>query len=110
MTPKDRAELKARMETEISTLHETIAALEQNAAPVEPDVAIGRLSRLDTMQSQAISNASLANSKRRLLKLEAALTHVNEEQFGHCQECGTPIPIARLLAMPESALCVGCAD
>lgn len=110
MNAKQRADLKAKMQAEIATLRETIASLEATTAPVEPDVAIGRLSRLDTMQNQAITSASLTNTKRRLLKLEAALKRIDEEDFGLCEECGKPIPVARLLAMPESSLCVECAE
>jgi len=30
------------------------------------------------------------------------------EKFGECEECGEPIPTARLLIMPESTLCIKC--
>jgi len=110
MNAKERAELRRRMTEEITTLRETIAALETQVDPVAPDAAIGRLSRLDTMQSQAIAGASLVNSRRRLLRLEAAERRVDEADFGLCAECGEPIPVARLLAMPESTLCVRCAQ
>jgi DnaK suppressor protein len=110
MTPAERATLRRRMEQELAALREIITDLEEQVDPEEPDAAVGRLSRLDTMQSQAIAGASLANSRRRLLRLESALRRIDDEDFGECANCGEPIPVARLLAMPESTLCVRCAE
>jgi DnaK suppressor protein len=110
MTPDERATLRRHMEQELAALRETIAILEGQVDPVAPDAAVGHLSRLDTMQSQAIAGVSLGNSRRRLLRLESALRRVDDADFGECENCGEPIPAARLLAMPESTLCVRCAE
>lgn len=111
MDQSQRDELKKRMKEEMATLAETIEALDEHRDPVEPDVAIGRLSRLDTMQSQAMASATQTKAKRRLRLLEAALARIDDdEEYGTCYECGDPIPMARLLALPESNLCVDCAE
>ena len=111
METQDRATLKARMTEELESLRAAIADLEQSSVSVEPDVAIGRLSRLDTMLNEGIKASSLAQSKERVRKLELALLRLEKDpDFGECVECGDPIPMARLLALPESQLCVECAQ
>jgi RNA polymerase-binding transcription factor DksA len=41
---------------------------------------------------------------------ERALEKAGGGTYGMCDRCGGPIPRARLLAVPESVLCLGCAD
>lgn len=110
MDKKTRAHLKERISLEIRNLRSRVAS-QSGTAPVEPDQAIGRLSRLDNMINQSVADAALAKAKQRILKLEAALIRANKDPcFGECEECGEPIAEARLLALPESTLCVECAD
>lgn len=106
-----RRELEARMRAERKELVRRIADLEGTLEPVAPDVAIGRLSRLDTMLNQGVNRSSLQQCRHRLAGLERALIRLeNDPEFGFCAECGDPIPMARLLAMPETVRCVDCAD
>ena len=110
MTEKQRAELKRTMLAEMEGLHAKIARIEEHVAPVAPDVAIGRISRMDTIMNQEINRSSLSGLKLRRVRLEYALRRISEPGFGECAECGEPIPMARLQAVPESDLCVQCAD
>jgi DnaK suppressor protein len=45
-----------------------------------------------------------------LLRLERAIAKLDEGSYGRCDACGEPIAPARLLARPDSALCIGCAS
>lgn len=111
MNAKERERFKTKVGEEIAELEQTLGELAEHTGPVEPDVAIGRLSRLDTMLNQGITEASIAKGRTRLRKLRAALERVDDDpEFGICLECGEPIPMARLLAVPESAVCVECAE
>lgn len=110
MEEKVLLQLKKRITEEITKLKSNISSMEETVNPVSPDQAIGRLSRLDTMMNQGVNKSSIANSKYRILKLEAAIERIESDPFfGECSECGEEIPIARLLAVPESDLCVKCA-
>jgi DnaK suppressor protein len=52
---------------------------------------------------------SLANNSRDLLvQVERALGRVDAGTYGRCEECGNPIPKARLQAFPRATLCVTC--
>ena len=70
--------------------------------------SVGRLSRMDALQSQAMAQAQ--QRRRDVLKgsLQAALQRLKEEEFGYCLECGDEIEEARLLANPAVLKCMGC--
>ena len=52
---------------------------------------------------------SLANNSRDLLvQVERALGRLAAGTYGRCENCGTPIPKARLQAFPRATLCVTC--
>jgi DnaK suppressor protein len=111
MQDSQRREIKARILEELASLRDIVADLEAGVAPVAPDQALGRLSRLDSMLNQGVNEASLARSKGRIVQLEATLRRLDDDpDFGECAECGALIPLARLLAVPESGLCVRCAS
>jgi DnaK suppressor protein len=110
MPPEQRQQIRQRIETRMEELKITIAQLEETSKPVSLDQPIGRLSRMDAIANQAISGQRLTDSKRTLMRLERALDKVDDEHFGVCAECGEDIAIGRLLVMPESTLCVDCAE
>ena len=84
---------------------------EGERAPVELDQqAVGRLSRMDALQVQAMA---LETSRRRgneLRRIAAALARIDEGEFGHCLECGDEIAARRLALDPAAPLCIGCAS
>ena len=80
-------------------------------APVELDQqAVGRLSRMDALQVQAMA---LETSRRRAVELRriaAALARMDEGEYGTCLECGDEIAVRRLEFTPAAPLCIGCAS
>ncbi len=103
----DLEDFKKRLEQRLKELTDGRKA----DRPLELDPSrVGRLSRMDSMANQAISGRVLAESRVRLRKLEWALAHVEDEDFGICAGCGEDIPVARLLAVSEATLCVHCAE
>jgi DnaK suppressor protein len=78
--------------------------------PVELDQqAVGRLSRMDAMQQQAMA---LESERRRALQLgrvEAALGRLEDEAFGYCALCDEGIGEKRLALDPTLPTCVKCA-
>lgn len=111
MNDKQKEELKKKIKSEIENLTRLVEELKDTVAPVSPDAAIGRLSRLDTMLNQGINKSSISQSKDRIMKLEGALNRLKEDPFfGECEECGDEISFVRLLALPESRFCINCAE
>ena len=111
MNDQQKKEFKVFAKEEIASLKAEIPRLEELVKPVAPDNAIGRVSRMDNIVNQSVVKAQLSKSKVRLVRLREALKRVDkDEDFGLCIDCGDPIPMARLKAMPETELCVECAE
>ena len=77
-------------------------------AAVSPDVAIGRLSRLDAMQMQQVALAAKRRQEEELRELRMALVRIHLGNFGICQRCGQPIPEERLTCQLTAQHCVRC--
>lgn len=77
--------------------------------PVAPDVAIGRISRMDAINNNAVTESALRQAQEKLNKLNYALTKVGSKGFGICMKCKIQIPVERILIRPESMYCVNCA-
>lgn len=103
----------------VTAFHDRLAALQQEleallaataagAAPVDLDQPIGRLSRIDAIQSQKLTQANRARSKVRLQHVRAALAAVRAGTYGECRRCEDDIALERLEAAPESPLCLAC--
>jgi DnaK suppressor protein len=90
------------------------AVADQNArdrAPVELDqTRVGRLSRIDALQVQAMAEAQHERRRLERQRLEAALARIADGSYGECLACGDAIAPARLLADPAATLCIACAS
>lgn len=62
---------------------------------------------LDTVQDEISSQLAEVES-RELAQTENALERMREGQYGLCEMCNDPIPMARLTALPYATLCIGC--
>ena len=71
--------------------------------------SVGRLSRMDAMQQQAMAEAQERNRQRDLLRIDQAYRRIEDGEYGYCGQCGEEIPDARLAIDPMAALCVRCA-
>ena len=82
----------------------------EGQATVELDQqSIGRLSRQDALQSQAMAKATHARRQLEATRLRAALARLEEGEFGYCEDCGDEIAEARLRLDPAATRCVDCA-
>lgn len=77
-------------------------ALDQNS--------VGRLSRMDAMQGQAMAQAGAERQKQQLYLLEQALDRVDSGDYGRCLQCDEMIAIARLEIEPTAEFCINCAN
>ena len=79
--------------------------------PVELDQqSVGRLSRMDALQVQAMAQASEDRRRGRLQRIESALKRIEDGDYGECVECGEVIPPKRLEIDPTVTHCVECAS
>ena len=87
------------------------ATTDAQAAVVELDQSkVGRLSRMDAMQAQAMAQAAVARRKQQLQRIEAALKRIEDGEFGLCVVCEEPINPQRLAFNPAVLTCIDCAE
>ncbi len=83
----------------------------QAAAVVELDQArVGRLSRMDAMQQQAMAQAAQGRRKAQLKAIVDALARIETGAYGLCQVCDEEIAEGRLKVDPAAEYCVRCAE
>ena len=84
---------------------------QQSEEVVELDqTRVGRLSRMDAMQAQAMSVETGRRRRQYLLRISAALERLSVGEYGNCTECGEIINPGRLTADPAATLCISCAE
>ncbi len=84
---------------------------DQAEQTVELDQAcVGRLSRMDAMQAQAMSIETGRRRREKLRQIDGALQRIEADEYGYCRECGEDIAAARLDFDPTVLLCIQCAS
>ena len=71
--------------------------------------SVGRLSRIDAMQVQAMALAQERRRKAERVGIAAALRRIEDGEFGYCIECGDEIAEGRLRNNPTVVKCLECA-
>ena len=71
--------------------------------------SVGRLSRMDALQAQAMAGATRRRRDLERQRLRAALARVDRGEYGLCVECDGPIAPGRLAVDPAATHCIGCA-
>lgn len=111
LTDDDIRELRAALLERRAALERAARTNDEAGAVVELDQArIGRLSRMDAMQSQAMALEIRRRNSRELTAIAAALGRIDEDDYGSCQRCDEPISTTRLRANPTATLCIDCAE
>ena len=92
-------------------LHDLDDTSKEATRPVELDqTSVGRLSRMDAMQSQQMAQELARRRRQQLARIEGALRRIESGDYGCCSVCGEEIDVRRLALDPTNARCVKCAD
>lgn len=105
--PALRAALVARLR-ELSGASESTA--ESRRAVTLDQSSVGRLSRADALQVQAMALATEDRRRAEARRIEAAIRRIDEGEYGDCVSCGEPIAPQRLAADPVTPTCIDCAS
>ncbi len=90
-------------------LNEIESAKKANA-PVELDQSrMGRLTRMDAMQQQAMNQAAGRLTEIERQRIRTALDRIKMGEYGYCVQCEEDIAEGRLRADPSVLTCIGCA-
>lgn len=102
--------LRARLLVEQRETVEAIQQAQQSATPVELDQSsVGRVSRIDALQQQALAQGLMERMVIRRRKIEAALARLDSCTYGLCCACQSDLEPERLNADPAAVFCQECA-
>lgn len=94
-----------------AALQHVAEAGDEAAATVELDqTRVGRLSRMDALQGQAMSQETQRRREQELRHITAALQRMEAGEYGECVQCGELIPEGRLAINPAATHCIHCAE
>ena len=105
----DREEVKSKILSEIEKTEKLVVEYKELTKPIEPENAIGRVSRMDAINNKSVTEAALRQAENKLNGLNYTLTQIDKEDFGLCAKCKQVIPLGRILLMPHSRFCINCA-
>lgn len=105
-----QAEMQSVLSARAAELRTMLTSLQAASAPVSPDNAIGRLTRVDAMQAVSVRQALVRDHEAELRMVERALQALADGDYGLCRRCGNEIAEARLRARPHASSCVPCAE
>jgi DnaK suppressor protein len=105
------AEMRARLLELREELESLAATSDQSSGVVELDqTRVGRLSRMDALQAQAMAKASGRRREVTLQNISRALARIDSGEYGLCHRCDEPIHRKRLEFDPAAQLCIQCAE
>lgn len=103
--------IRATLVTARQELGEQDRAAVGDLMPVTLDQeSVGRLSRIDAMQMQAMAVAQARRRRTERAAIDAALARLDAGYYGYCTKCGDAIAPSRLAHNPAVATCIACAQ
>ena len=107
---ENKNEIEIRIQEEIIEATASVKKYRELTKPISPENAIGRVSRMDAINNKSINDEALRKAELKLNNLNVALTKIEDPDFGVCKRCQQPIPIGRLILIPQATCCVNCAS
>ena len=107
----DIEHFRVRLIEERRAIEATAGAREDAAATVQLDQSsVGRLSRMDALQQQAMAKSVNERAAASLRLIAAALRRCDDGSYGYCKVCDEPINPQRLELTPAITRCINCAE
>ena len=110
MSQFDPKIVRKRLEDEREELqHDAEISAEERDVVVLDQTSVGRLSRMDALQNQAMQVETERRREVELARIDAALQRLDEDEYGYCVSCGEEIQAKRLDMDPATPVCIDCA-
>lgn len=107
---QDEAAIRPRLQAERAALEQMSEGAAELRAPVDVvQQSVGRLSRMDSLQVQAMAVATEQRRRQQIARIDAALKRLEEGTYGECVICGETIAPKRLELDPAVPTCITCA-
>ncbi len=110
MTDEQIHDFESRLNALRGELEALLETTSEGAKPVDLDQPIGRVSRIDAIQQQKLTQANRKRTQIRLRHVLTAIAAIRDSEYGYCKRCDEPIGVERLEARPEAPLCLPCAE
>jgi len=95
-------------------LEEKQAVLEQRLASIKRDVtrshSVDWAEQAQERENDEVEDVIGIETRQSLRAVRVALARLDEGLYGSCESCGDEIAPARLQILPETVLCVRCAE
>jgi DnaK suppressor protein len=109
LTDAQLGELRSELERQLKKLQRSMRTTDRALKPVQLDQSsVGRLSRIDTLQTQGLTAGLQAREQAKLAQINEALARLDAGTYGSCVVCGSPITFERLQVFPEAPNCAAC--
>lgn len=98
------------LEERLSAIRSGRETEQTEGAPVELDqTKVGRLSRMDAIQQQAMAQATARRNELEEQRILMALRRLESDDYGYCVKCEEEIAEGRLRVDPAALVCIECA-
>jgi len=117
MSPAELDSMRHQLEALRSRLNGDVSQMADEALRTAGGEASGNLSNTpihmadlgtDNFEKE-FTLGLIENQEQTLVEIADALDRLDKGTFGRCEDCGRPIPRARLQALPYARHCVECA-
>jgi DnaK suppressor protein len=110
LSPQQLEELQTELARQLRKLQRSMRTTNRVMKPVQLDQsAVGRLSRIDNLQTQGLTAGLQAREQAKLGQVLEALKRLESGTYGACVICGGPVAFERLMVFPEAPNCAACA-
>jgi DnaK suppressor protein len=108
MNPQEPDSFRRRL---LALREEVLAMAEADRESRRPvELGIGRLSRMDALQTQQMAQETARRRQQQLQRIEVALRRLDSGDFGYCARCGEEIDRRRLDIDPATTRCIDCVN
>ena len=102
-------EFREELERQLTKLEKSMTITDEALKTVELDQgAVGRLSRMDSLQNQSLAKGLRERESVKLALIREALRRLEAGTYGICTSCGSQVAAERLFVFPESGTCAPC--
>lgn len=96
------------IDARLAEIEAELNATSDSTKPIAPDVSVGRLSRLDSMQMQQMALAGKRRLEEQRARLHEGRRRIDGGTYGRCLRCGNDIAWERLQHQPDATTCMPC--
>ncbi len=110
MIREEKEKLKKEIQERINAVKRDLEKLKAKSKPFVSDRAHGRMGRIDAIQNRDFRDRGMQSLESELHGLEKNLRDIDSPDFGVCEHCKGPIGDERRKALPETKMCIKCAE